>query len=553
MRHGHWLPMFVFALPIAACEPGQARSTGHPSMLVRPNPASVSFTADSKMSVRERISAAKGGEIQAIDMTRGVLYTLTFPPDALLFDETITMTPVSRVEGLPFSGGWNGAVHLEPEGLQLAGVATLRIARFDPKTGRSIMREGRPIGFAAEGDGAELRLASARRDTSTVVHLTHFSIAGDATGTPQEVAAQLERAPTDPAAQYEQQLSVEDIAAKGKDIFRSMYYDVVEPKLRAGTASDEALAAGAAAYFGWQRQFQLVGGGDEDLTVEVEHGRKLLMEGFKAAYERLKKRCDQGDLGGIRALLTLARTVQLLGHVDADFDKLFPDYNETFEMCTAVDLVFESRIDALLKGSGDQLHDIVKATVPLEFDWSKGTLAGTAPLEYVAASGTIDGRFSGSLGQVVGGCVVRISGPARNGTFTLLGISLASNPKKDVRAALGDSISVIIDPGTPMQRLRAEQCAGIGSAAAGTVSEGEGWRASWKDSHRKEQMEWVDGAAQSVGTSESENPQLVWLISGWTPGSGGVIAQRKYDTVLDNVMIRTVERSTLEFRRRPRK
>ena len=42
--------------------------------------------------------------------------------------QLITLTLVTNISGLPFAGGFLGAVRLEPEGLDLWGAATLQVS-----------------------------------------------------------------------------------------------------------------------------------------------------------------------------------------------------------------------------------------------------------------------------------------------------------------------------------------------------------------------------------------------------------------------------------------
>ncbi len=59
-----------------------------------PNPLKVAPTLDNKHSVTQVVSAANGGVV-SITGADGSVFTLTIPPNALLSDEAITMTPLT--------------------------------------------------------------------------------------------------------------------------------------------------------------------------------------------------------------------------------------------------------------------------------------------------------------------------------------------------------------------------------------------------------------------------------------------------------------------------
>lgn len=573
-------PCLVLPLALLACSPGDASDAPaglrrSPSMLVKPNPVSVRATVDTTMEIDEYIEAAKGGQVVTFDQERGLMYELTIPPNALLANQRITIAPVTAIDGLPLSGGMTGAVRLEPDGLQLAAPARLRIMKFDVAEGRIDRIEGSHIGFAAESDGDELRLhVASASDSGIVIHLTHFTIEGSAEGTVGDIAAQAARAPSSPDAQYEQRMAAafeRERARSGSDkasvskadevalfneileIERARYWDVIRPKLVAAADSKDALLAGYAAFYAWRRGIQLVGDEDEEHIADlVEDGTALLEKALDANYDRAVDRCRKAvDLGAVGLMLQIRQIAQTIGlHGETE---RFPKMWDEIEACTAVDVAFESKIDFFWGDGVTESHDVVRAQVPLEFDLLEGSFSGRGPLHYVSASGVVNGFFGGGAGAFIGGCMLRVLGPSRPGEFEVLGLFLATNAKTDPKAALGDSISLMIDPGTPMHRYRAEQCKGLGTASQATVTESEGWRPSWEDQHRAEQLQRPDSLAlrQAAGESDTEAP-LAWVIGKFEPGAGAVIARRSFDTTMRNQLARVVERTTIELRRRPR-
>lgn len=68
----------------------------------------------------------EGGDI-SVTGKNGVTYTLSVPPGALPSAQWITLTPVANIDGLPFSGGFVGAVHIDPRGIEFSVPALLAI------------------------------------------------------------------------------------------------------------------------------------------------------------------------------------------------------------------------------------------------------------------------------------------------------------------------------------------------------------------------------------------------------------------------------------------
>lgn len=110
----------------------------------------VQVTPDASRTATATIGA-EGGTIR-VTAADGTSYELVIPPDALDFNETINMTPVNAVDGLPLSGGLIGAVTLEPAGIIFYEPATLMITPDAATTGEL------SLGFAYDGNGEEFHL-----------------------------------------------------------------------------------------------------------------------------------------------------------------------------------------------------------------------------------------------------------------------------------------------------------------------------------------------------------------------------------------------------------
>jgi hypothetical protein len=102
----------------------------------------------------EAVIGPQGGDL-SVTGSNGVSYTLSIPPDALRFEMTVTLRPISAIPDLPLSGGLMAAVFIEPESLVFDIPATLKMtppADFPAAAGPLVMA------FAFEAEGQEFHL-----------------------------------------------------------------------------------------------------------------------------------------------------------------------------------------------------------------------------------------------------------------------------------------------------------------------------------------------------------------------------------------------------------
>ncbi|PKN91692.1 MAG: hypothetical protein CVU44_17410 [Chloroflexi bacterium HGW-Chloroflexi-6] len=102
----------------------------------------------------QAVIGPRGGEV-SVAGSNGVVYTLNVPPDALRFEMTITLRPISAIPDLPLSGGLMAAVFVEPQSLVFDVPATLKMtppADFPAAAGPLAMA------FAFEAEGREFHL-----------------------------------------------------------------------------------------------------------------------------------------------------------------------------------------------------------------------------------------------------------------------------------------------------------------------------------------------------------------------------------------------------------
>jgi hypothetical protein len=154
------------------------------------------------------------------------------------FDTEVTVTPVSAIEGIPFSKGYLTAVQLGPEGLLMATPGTLTLSVPGNVEGEIL------TGFAANGDGSDFHLfpvtggsySEYSDATQFYFDVMHFSLYGVASVVQGEIEAQAGHPPASPAAQDEQELApllpidgLEPLATKMQLQLMKSYSRLVKP------------------------------------------------------------------------------------------------------------------------------------------------------------------------------------------------------------------------------------------------------------------------------------------------------------------------------------
>jgi len=309
------------------------------------SPVTVDANADTGRTARSRIGP-NGGTLTATGAD-GVTYRLTIPPEALLSDAEITLTPLASVDGLPLSGGLVAGAQLGPDGLRFHTPVTLELENLPA------VPAGEETGFAYHGEGRELHLYAPEVDPSkTSFKLMHFSGVGIARGTDAERRAQLERDTTDAEGRLSQRASeflqrareqalrgdpADDLDAQLEPLWRAYHDQVIEPLTRAARTDDRLLQRAFVKWASWERQMQLLG--YEGLQAERQARETDIREAIKHAHRRSYERCVQDHrLEEIETIVAAHRTAQLWG-ID-----LGADLDTELQNCVRFELDFESSI-----------------------------------------------------------------------------------------------------------------------------------------------------------------------------------------------------------------
>ena len=133
-----------------------------------PNPINLSIQIDDQQAIEAEIGP-QGGTLELATQD-GNRFILEIPPGALLSLETIQMTAISSLDGLPFEHQGVIAINLQPEGLIFFKMSTLRILPL------SLSAEGEILGFGTEGNGADFHLQpSVEGSNEVILPIFHFS------------------------------------------------------------------------------------------------------------------------------------------------------------------------------------------------------------------------------------------------------------------------------------------------------------------------------------------------------------------------------------------
>ncbi len=475
-------------------------------------------------AVTQRIVARTGGTITVGGAPGTNKFTLVIPPDGLLSDETITMTPVASIPDLlPFTLA--AAVDLKPEGLQLSKAATLTI---DPATPIPAAEET-PFGY--HGDGNDLYLQPLERNTPQITFkLMHFSTAGVANGTAEQREAQDGRKPSEWADQMSQEmreaLANERECQSGggsncgfspleeealRDFAQKWLDRVVWPQMRAAETDDTSAQSALQAYFGWGRQLALLGiGGFEQEQADLAISARKIMENV---YDKAVERCKRGEFHWITRILAMSRQAQLMGMGD-----IFST-NAIYEcLHFELDMDFEYDYGWDLNGSADFQHDLrlkVKLDLPLlslgDLKFEETAEAQHNEFNYMSFNG----------GDPAKGDFLGMGDGWLKGTMFLRGLnfnrgSLASAPAVDLTLEIPGGPHEC-GPVTPGDNDPCTNWEHFTNATRHTGSRPHHWVNDWTYFHPGEVTAGPDPGVPA------------WRILGWLGGGRSLIAQKTYE------------------------
>ncbi|HEY8491482.1 MAG TPA: hypothetical protein VIO14_10875, partial [Dehalococcoidia bacterium] len=309
------LPLLLLAgvLLSAACWRSEGPASG--------DPITVTPVLDESRRA-EGVIPASGGSLRATGAD-GTTFQLDVPAGALAVDTLIRMTPVSRLDGMPF-GSAPYAVQLEPDGLQFYDFATLTI------TPSQEIPVDQQIPFSYKGTGQNLALALPVVDSRQIqVRLLGFSGYGVTKGLLAEIEPVRARLGGEAESRLQSELAAHLIQARQAQLLggeagdfdmdgwlRRYREQVLRPRLAAAGESCAAARLAIQTVLALERQSQILGGaanvGDDTLRSLAQTAADVCL---KEEYELCR---DEHTIHRIIPVwLTLHRQAQILGLASA--------------------------------------------------------------------------------------------------------------------------------------------------------------------------------------------------------------------------------------------
>jgi hypothetical protein len=366
-------------------------------------PTNLRLLLDSS-SAKTQIVQPSGGRME-VGATDGSFFVLEIPSGALPAPTRITMTPVTKGEGLPGSSRMVASVHLGPDGLQLDKFAKLTIQPAAP------VNEAEAYGFAYSGTGSDAHLHPVQGEPGNVeLLLSHFSGHGILHIQPTDLALRVLRRVKgeserlkaaisrslleNQCTQYRRSRDAGELANESKETTEGLeqrcrgvsgdadmkeilklaveYYQfAVRPLWLLALKDPAAYDCAARAGRSFQRQIALLAGvedtlvtqgldpsavrkllsgnvwgtlGDE-LTRQLNDQSNLEAEARKAhiklAIERIRERCHKGDVAVVRDAFALGHVFGLQGE---DVAELQAEAFDLLRRCGVFELEFVSQV-----------------------------------------------------------------------------------------------------------------------------------------------------------------------------------------------------------------
>jgi hypothetical protein len=498
-----------------------------PFQLQAPNPLRVMPQLDQERAVSAVITT-QGGSLTA-EAADGSLFILTVPPDALLSDQLITLTPLLGVDGQRLSGGFAAGVHLAPEGLQLFDAATLVIL-----PARAVPVESE-LSFAVHGKDQEVLLYPLLPGPPEATFIiTHFSAYFIALGNASDALNQMLRPPSSASDQFLQQMQAliaaernaalkaeagsADFHDRAANLARSYLRQVLIPRIQEAENSDDyrLVCQVIAEVMGFERTLHFLGITDEldefDADAALE---KLLLRQAELLQDAARALCrSDRRLEGWRLMLRVARTQAIKG---INYGVSLSDWMQS---CGSLQLSFMSRsIHTLYDLNTSRLvRDVlIESEVPLRYDADKSAFTGEGPitLEVIDAN-SMQGYSSDSGNRY---CDLSWNPTASRHKVEKLTLNLnqteCDSEKDDVDPTQYPGIDLTMDIGTPQENW-ALDCSKLHISPEGGLRHHKPWVNYFRAWHKKYLAEGSILYSEETGTT-FKDPTLM-LFKQWHYG-----------------------------------
>jgi len=322
-----------------------------PASVGAQGPLNVTPTLDSSHAATHMFRAALGGTLTTSGAD-GTVFTLTIPANALLSDESITMTPMLSVDGLPVSGGFVAGVQLEPDGLRLFRPATLTIQPPVP------VPVDQQAPFSYHSSGQDFSFYPLAMGSGITFNLVHFS--GEGLGQGSQTQSFTPNDPESGLQNQAAQLINQERACPGCDpqfqsklqaLFQQYFDQVVVPLINQALTDDSVAVSAIAQALAWARQIELLGLAqtppfDMDEQFILQSLPPILANGFNKAYGRCQNDTAARDrMTEFQTMLGVIRSLALMGNEDPS--GLIPNYKQKLAACALgrLKLDFDSQAD----------------------------------------------------------------------------------------------------------------------------------------------------------------------------------------------------------------
>lgn len=517
---------------IAACGGGGGNSgTGPnpPPSGGEPHPLNVAVTLDQQRAVSAPISP-DGGSLTAT-AADGTQFTLQVPAGALIDSQTLGLTPVASIQGLPFSGGLIDAVQLEPEGLGLSGPATLTLR--PPAT-----LDAKAVGFGYQGQGQDFHLEPVQGTSTMVFTLTHFSGYGDGSGSPSDASAVVPATAEDRAMHDLGEMQGANHSGTWSDaevkrleeIFLLWYTSSVAPNASAAETDETKLDAAGDDWFAWIVWLSAIFGDLpppgtswlRELVTERETAGAALARGYTNAINNALAKCSaEHDLSRIKRMITLSSKAQriTLGY---GFDRDLSQRNAN--KCASFELDFQSELQGITAKGGRWISK-VGSVMPLQPNSMTVDSVTKQPL--IVYQGTAPLRFDQVFLQ--NGSPQECTDPAPHPSVATLTVLLVIKLANDTRSA---ELRAAIDPDSPSENTT-QVCTSGGQST--TID----WPPFWSPAFR------------AFHGDEFDRQTGLFAIKDWSMLFDVVFAEKTYVRTHDLAGGTAVENTSLQLKHTP--
>ncbi len=349
-----------------------------------PNPLNVTIELDNARKTTGEVTP--GGGTLSATAADGTTFTLIFPKNAVLSNLQISMTPISKIKDLPLTGGYVGAVHLEPEGMEFLEPVTLTIQATKPFDASKLK------GFNSHEMGKEFYLQPMSVSGQTItLQLMHFSNPGAAVATENDDDLLVPIVPTDPRDRLEHDLADDEIVPLPNVKALEVYYQRVKRKLEAARTETSTLKSAIREFLTWRKSISQENVEDK-FKAEIFQGWTLVAQGIENAVDKAYTACAVNDnFRFVVDILGWISWVKNNPRLAPYFEGKMAAFEQKASNCATFELTFEYILEQHTQDGISEDYVVtdvrsnhqIQSTLEVSYSHEYGMLTGSAPLESV--------------------------------------------------------------------------------------------------------------------------------------------------------------------------